>query len=33
MNAEKKDIFDFTFDDFELTDYVAQPHIAAPIAV
>ena len=33
MNPDKKDIFDFTFDDFELTDYVSQPHIAAPIAV
>ena len=33
VNPDKKDIFDFTFDDFELVDYVAQPHIAAPVAV
>jgi thymidylate synthase len=33
MNPDKKDIFDFTFDDFELTNYVSQAHIAAPIAV
>ena len=33
INPDKKDIFDFEFDDFELVDYVAQPHIAAPVAV
>lgn len=33
INPEVKDIFAFTFDDFELVDYVAQPHIAAPVAV
>ncbi|MGI9438716.1 MAG: thymidylate synthase [Parvibaculales bacterium] len=33
INPDKKDIFDFVFDDFELVDYVAQPHIAAPVAV
>jgi thymidylate synthase len=33
INPEKKDIFGFVFDDFELVDYVAQPHIAAPVAV
>ena len=33
INPDKKDIFDFVFDDFELIDYVAQPHIAAPVAV
>ncbi|MEP3525936.1 MAG: thymidylate synthase [Hyphomicrobiales bacterium] len=26
-------IFDFTYDDFELVDYVAAPHIKAPVAV
>jgi thymidylate synthase len=26
-------IFDFVYDDFELVNYEAQPHIAAPIAV
>ncbi len=33
INPDKKDIFGFVFDDFELVDYVAQPHIAAPVAV
>jgi thymidylate synthase len=33
MNPEKRDLFSFVYDDFELTDYEAQPHIAAPIAV
>ena len=33
INPEVKDIFAFTFDDFELLDYQAQAHIAAPIAV
>ena len=33
MNPDVKDLFAFTFDDFELVDYVAQPHIAAPVAV
>ena len=33
VNPDKKDLFDFVFDDFELVDYVAQPHIAAPVAV
>ncbi|NCF78691.1 MAG: thymidylate synthase [Alphaproteobacteria bacterium] len=33
INPKKKDIFGFVFDDFELVDYVAQPHIAAPVAV
>ena len=33
INHEVKDIFAFTFDDFELLDYQAQAHIAAPIAV
>ena len=26
-------IFDFSYDDFELVDYVAAPHISAPVAV
>ena len=33
INPEKKDIFDFVFEDFYLEDYEAQPHIRAPIAV
>jgi len=33
INPEKKDIFGFVFDDFELVDYVAQDHIPAPVAV
>jgi thymidylate synthase len=33
INPDIKDIFAFTFDDFELLDYQAQAHIAAPIAV
>ncbi|RUO29822.1 thymidylate synthase [Aliidiomarina sedimenti] len=33
MNPEVKDLFAFTFDDFELVDYKAHPHIKAPIAI
>ena len=33
INPEKRDIFDFVFEDFSLEDYEAQPHIRAPIAV
>ena len=33
INPEIKDIFDFSFDDFELCDYVFHPHIKAPVAV
>jgi thymidylate synthase len=33
INPVVKNIFDFTFEDFELVDYAAQPHIAAPVAV
>jgi len=33
INPDITDIFAFTFDDFELVGYEAQPHIAAPIAV
>ncbi len=33
INSEVKSIFDFTYDDFELVDYDAHPHISAPISV
>lgn len=33
LNPEIKDIFDFKYEDFELVDYVAQPHIKATVAV
>jgi len=33
MNPDIKDIFGFTFDDFELLNYEADPNIKAPIAV
>jgi len=33
INKNIKDIFDFKFEDFELTDYVAHPHIKAPISI
>lgn len=33
INPTIKNIFDFKFEDFELLDYHAQPHIAAPVAV
>lgn len=33
INPAVKNIFDFTFADFELQNYEAQPHIAAPVAV
>ena len=33
INPDKKDIFNFVFDDFELLDYHAQTHIPAPVAV
>ena len=33
INPEIKNIFDFTFDDFELVGYECHPHIKAPIAV
>ncbi|HOP22129.1 MAG TPA: thymidylate synthase [Gammaproteobacteria bacterium] len=33
INPDIKDIFEFTYDDFELTDYQAHPHIKAPVAV
>jgi len=33
INPEVKDIFNFKFDDFQLTGYDPHPHIKAPVAV
>jgi len=33
LNPEVKDIFDFTFDDFELLNYDPHPHIKGVVAV
>ena len=33
INPEVKDIFEFTYDDFELVNYNPHPHIKAAIAV
>jgi thymidylate synthase len=33
INPAIKDIFAFTFDDFELVDYQFHPHIKAPVAI
>lgn len=33
INPQVKDIFDFKFEDFELVNYQAHPHIKAPVAV
>lgn len=33
LNSERRSIFDFTFEDFKITDYEAHPNIKAPIAV
>lgn len=33
LNPEVTDLFDFTFEDFELLDYQAHPHIRAEVAV
>lgn len=33
INPSVRDIFDFSYEDFELRDYQPQAHIAAPIAV
>lgn len=33
LNPTVTDLFDFTYDDFELSDYQAHPHIKAPVAV
>jgi thymidylate synthase len=33
INPQVKDIFSFDYDDFELLDYQAHPHIKAPVAI
>lgn len=33
INPEVNDIFGFKFDDFELVDYQAHPHIKAPVSI
>ncbi|SCA57445.1 thymidylate synthase (TS) (TSase) [Candidatus Terasakiella magnetica] len=33
INPDVSDLFDFTYDDFELEDYNPQGHISAPVAV
>lgn len=33
INPEIKDIFDFTFEDFEVVGYDSHPHIKAPVAI
>jgi len=33
IDSNVKSLFDFTFDDFELIDYIADPAIKAPVAV
>ena len=33
INPEVKDIFSFSFEDFELINYDPHPHIKAPVAV
>lgn len=33
INPQIKDIFSFDYDDFELLDYQAHPHIKAPVAI
>lgn len=33
INAERKDIFDFVFDDFQLTNYNPHPHIKGEVSV
>ena len=33
LNPEVKNIFDFQYEDFELTDYNPHPHIAGKVAV
>lgn len=33
LNPDVKDIFGFTFEDFELQNYQAHPHIKAPVAI
>jgi len=33
LNPDVKSLFDFTIDDFELTEYDPYPHIKAPVAI
>lgn len=33
LNPDVKSLFEFTYDDFELTDYDPHPHIKAPVAI
>ena len=33
INPDVKDLFEFTYEDFELVDYESHPHIKAPVAV
>ena len=33
LNPDVRSLFDFTYDDICIVDYVAQPHIKAPVAV
>ncbi len=33
LNPDVKNLFDFTYDDFELVNYESHPHIKAPVAV
>ncbi len=33
LNPQRRDLFEFRFEDFELLDYQCHPHIRAPIAV
>ena len=33
LNPDVKDLFKFEYEDFELENYVAAPHIKAPVAV
>lgn len=33
LNPDVKDLFDFSFEDFTLSDYAPQPHISAPVAI
>ena len=33
LNPDVKDLFKFQYEDFSLENYVAAPHIKAPVAV
>ncbi|KHF26217.1 thymidylate synthase [Solemya velum gill symbiont] len=33
INPDIKDLFEFSFDDFEVVDYQCHPHIKAPVAI